>query len=199
MHTERLFPAVCFWKDLISDAVKYWFSLTSVKTLIFLLRLNNLSNKICFFGFLGFHKWFHIFFPHCRVFAHASPPPPNLWLSLLIFQIAWAWYFICVGEAQRWWSWKLTRQVFLWLRSLFVERVEKSSSPQNPLEESRKSSWPRRTRFKQSFCSSRKHSTYRKCSIALLIVCSMSAWFDNRCLSLSPCLNKDLHTYIHKR
>ena len=46
MHTGQLFPAVCFWKNLIPDAVKYWFSLTSVKALIFLLRLNNLSNKI---------------------------------------------------------------------------------------------------------------------------------------------------------
>ena len=31
MHTGQLFPAVCFWKNLIPDAVKYWFSLTSVK------------------------------------------------------------------------------------------------------------------------------------------------------------------------
>ena len=46
MHTRQLFLTVCFWKDLIPDAVKYWFSLTSVKALIFLLRLNNLSNKI---------------------------------------------------------------------------------------------------------------------------------------------------------
>ena len=46
MHIGQLFPAVCFWKNLIPDAVKYWFSLTSVKALIFLLRLNNLSNKI---------------------------------------------------------------------------------------------------------------------------------------------------------
>ena len=30
---------------------------------------------------------------------------------------------------QRWWSWKLTCQLFLWLRSLFVERVEKWRSP----------------------------------------------------------------------
>ena len=46
MHTGQLFPAVCFWKNLIPDAVKYWFSLTSVKALIFLLRLNYLSKKI---------------------------------------------------------------------------------------------------------------------------------------------------------
>ena len=42
-----------------------------------------------------------------------------------------------------------------------------------------------RTRFKQIFCSSRKDSTYRKCSIALFLVASMSALFDNRCLSPS--------------
>ena len=35
------------------------------------------------------------------------------------------------------------------------------------------------------FCSSRKNSTYRKCSIALFLVVSMSSWFDNRCLSPS--------------
>ena len=71
MHTGQLFPAVCFWKNLIPDAVKYWFSLTSVKALIFLLRLNNLSNKI-FFAFLGFHKWSHThtLISHCRVFVH---------------------------------------------------------------------------------------------------------------------------------
>ena len=32
-------------------------------------------------------------------------------------------------EVQRWLSWKLTRQLFLWLRLLFVERVEKWRSP----------------------------------------------------------------------
>ena len=39
--------------------------------------------------------------------------------------------------------------------------------------------------FKQIFCSSRKDFSYRKCSIALFIVASMSARFDNRCLSPS--------------
>ena len=67
MHTGQLFPAVCFWKNLIPDAVKYWFSLTSVKALIFLLRLNNLSNKIflCLFGL-----------PKMISHAHLNPPSP---------------------------------------------------------------------------------------------------------------------------
>ena len=91
MHTKQLFPAVCFCKDLIPDA------------LIFLLWLNTLF-KQDFFAFLGFHKWSLTFLPHCRVFVlpgfslHPPPPPPpsapNLWLLLLLFQIAWAWYFI---------------------------------------------------------------------------------------------------------
>ena len=72
MRTGQLFPAVCFWQNLVPDAVKYWFSLISVKALIFLLRLNNLANKI-FRAFLGFHKLSHThtFLPHCRVFVHA--------------------------------------------------------------------------------------------------------------------------------
>ena len=51
MHTEQNyhFPAVCFWKDLISDAVKYWFSLTSVKALIFLLGLDIKNFQTRFF------------------------------------------------------------------------------------------------------------------------------------------------------
>ena len=87
------------------------------------------------------------------------PPVSNLWLLFLLFQIAWSLdtfclradvtYFLCctrsnkrnrrrlhagkdtlwLREEQRWWSWKLTRQLFLWLRLLFVERVEKLRSP----------------------------------------------------------------------
>ena len=50
----------------------------------------------------------------------------------------------------------------------------KVSRPE-PVGRIAKTSWPRRTRFKQIFCSSRKDSTYRKCSIALFLVASMSA------------------------
>ena len=78
MHNGQLFPAVCFWKNLIPDADKYWFSLTSVKALIFLLRLNKLSNEI-FLAFLGFHKWSHThtFLSHSRVLVHAFLLPPT--------------------------------------------------------------------------------------------------------------------------
>ena len=68
MHTKQLFPAVCFCKDLIPDAVKCWCSLTSVKALILLLWLNTFSKKI-FFAFLGFHKWSLTFLRHCHVFV----------------------------------------------------------------------------------------------------------------------------------
>ena len=89
MHTRQLFPAVCFWKNLIPDAVKYWFSLTSVKALIFLLRLNNLSNNIFFFAFLGFHKWWHAHLPFTLpCLRPCLPPVPKLWLLLLLFQIS---------------------------------------------------------------------------------------------------------------
>ena len=70
MHTKQLFPAVCFCKDLIPDA------------LIFLLWLNTLF-KQDFFAFLGFHKWSLTFLPHCRVFVlhgfslRPPPPPPH--------------------------------------------------------------------------------------------------------------------------
>ena len=94
MHTGQLFPAVCFWKNLIPDAVKYWFSLTSVKALIFLLLPNNLSNKILF-AFLGFHKWWHAHLPFTLpCLRPCLPPVPNLWLLLLLFQIAWVFGFI---------------------------------------------------------------------------------------------------------
>ena len=56
------------------------------------------------------------------------PPAPNLWLLLLLFQIAWSLVSLWLRQAQRWW-WKLTRQLFLWLRLLSVERVENWRSP----------------------------------------------------------------------
>ena len=85
MYTGQLYPALYFWKDLIPDAVKYWFSVTSVKALIILLRLNNFSNKI-FFAFLGFHKWSHThtFLPHCRVFVHAFLLPHPMDVAAVI-------------------------------------------------------------------------------------------------------------------
>ena len=62
MHTAQLFRAVCFWKDAIPNAVKYWISLTSVKALIFLSRLNNFSNNFffCFSGLLEMISHAHL-------------------------------------------------------------------------------------------------------------------------------------------
>ena len=48
MHIEKLFPAVYFWWDLIPDAVKYWFSLTAVKAICFLLQFKNRLNNFSF-------------------------------------------------------------------------------------------------------------------------------------------------------
>ena len=132
MHTGQLFPAVCFWKNLIPDAVKDRFSLTSLKALIFLLRINNLSNEI-FFTFLGFHKWSHThtFLSPYRVVVHAFLLSPTYGCCAVVAVIPnrLSLVSLWLREAQRWWSWKLTRQLFLWLRLLFVERVEKWRSP----------------------------------------------------------------------
>ena len=133
MHTGQLFPAVCFSKNLIPDAYKYWFSLTSAKALILLLPLNNLSNKI-FFAFLGFHKWSHThtFLSHWLTLPRLRPclpPALNLWLLLLLFRIAWAWFHY--GYERR-----NDDDRGNWLANfsfddvlLFVERVEKWRSP----------------------------------------------------------------------
>ena len=79
MHTKQLFPVVCFCKDLIPDAasIKYWFSLTSVKALIFLLWLNTLSNKI-FWPFWASINYlspsFHIVMSSSCMLSPRSPP-----------------------------------------------------------------------------------------------------------------------------
>ena len=146
MHTEQNyhFPAVCFRKDLISDAVKYWFSLTSVKALIFLLGLDIENFQTRFFlAFWASIKFLLMIshFPHIAMslFMPFSCPLPTsygccwcfsksleLGISLWLQEVQWRW------------SWKLTSQLFLWLHSLLVERVEKSSSPQSLLEELQK-------------------------------------------------------------
>ena len=143
MHTEQNyhFPAVCFWKDLISDAVKNWFSLTSVKALIFLLGLNIKTFQTRFFGFVRFHKIFIndlTLSPHCHVFVNAFLLPPTYGCCWCFSKSLELGISLWLQEVQWWWSWKLTRQLFLWLHSLLVERVEKSSSPQSLLEELQK-------------------------------------------------------------
>ena len=127
MHTGQLFPAVCFWKNLIPDAVKDWFSLTSVTALIFLLRINNLSNEI-FFTFLGFHKWSHThtFLSPYRVVVHACPQPMAV---VAVIPNSLELGVIMARRGATMMIMELTRQLFLWLRLLFVERVEKWRSP----------------------------------------------------------------------
>ena len=184
MHTGQLFPAVCFWKNLIPDAVKYWFSLTSVKALIFLLRLNNLSNKI-FLAFLGFNKWSHThtFLPRCRVFVHAFLLHQTYGFCCCYSKLLELGLIMATRGAMMMIK-EIDSPTFFWLHSLFMERVEKWRSPR-ACWRIVKMSWPRRTRFKQIFCSPQKDSSYRKCSIVLFIPALMSTWFDNRCLSPS--------------
>ena len=78
-------------------------------------------------------------------------------------------------EAKRWWSIKLTSQLFLLLHSLFiVETVENRALPNAPLK-NRKNVLALIEILLANFCSSR-----RKSSNALSIIASMSKWFDNR-------------------
>ena len=117
MHTGQLFPAVCFWKNLIPDAVKYWFSLTSVKALY------TLSNKI----FLPFWASMNDLTRSPSFHNPVSSIMPVAVVAVIPNRLSLV--SLWLREAQRWWSWKLTRQLFLWLRLLLVERVEKWRSP----------------------------------------------------------------------
>ena len=124
----------------------------------------------------------HLPFTLSRVFVHAFLLSPTYGCCCCYSKSLEFLVSLWLREAQRWWSWKLTRQLFLWFRSLF----ENEGLPE-PVGRIAKTSWPRRTRFKQIFCSSRKDSTYRKCSIALFIVASESEWSDNQMfVSLPP-------------
>ena len=129
MHTGQLFPAVCFWKNLIPDAVKYWFSLTSVKALIFLLRLNNLSNKIFWPFWASINDLTRTPSFHIAVSSSMPSSCPQPMAVVAVIPNRLSLVSLWLREAQRWWSWKLTRQLFLWLRLLFVEIVEKWRSP----------------------------------------------------------------------
>ena len=113
------------------------------------------------------------------------PPVPNLWLLLLLFQIAWVFGFIMATRGATMMIVEIDSPTFPVITFITRGKSRKMKVSQSPLEESRKRPGLRPTRFKQIFCSSRKDSSYRKCSIALFIVASMSAWFDNRCLSPS--------------
>ena len=65
-------------------------------------------------------------------------------------------FSLWLREAHRWWSLKLISQLFLRLRSLLMERVEKSPKPVGRIA---KTSLPQTKYFEQIFCSSRKDST----------------------------------------
>ena len=138
MHTGQLFPAVCFWKNLIPDAVNYWFSLTSVKALIFLVRLNNLSNKM-FFAFLVFHKWWHPHLPFTLpCLSPCLPPVPNLWLLLLLFQIAWVIGFIMATRGATMMIVEIDSPTFPVITCIIRGKSRKMKVSQSTLEESRK-------------------------------------------------------------
>ena len=138
MYTGRLFPAVCLWKDLIPDAVKYWFSVTSVKALIFLLRLNNFSNKI-FFAFLGFHKWSHThtFLSHCRVFVHAFLLSPTYGCCCCYSKLL-KLGFIMATRGATMMIVEIDSPTFPLITFIIRGKSRKMKVSQSPLEESRK-------------------------------------------------------------
>ena len=139
-----------------------------------LLRLNNLSNEI----FLPF--WASIN-DLTRTPSLAStlpflrpclPPAPNLWLLLLIFQIAWFHYdYERCNDDDR--GNCLANVSFDYVHYSWKEL--KNEGLQSPLEESRKRpGLGRRTTFKQIFCSSRKDSTY----VLEMLDCIVCSSFD---------------------
>ena len=127
MHTKQLFPAVCFCKDLIPDA------------LIFLLWLNTLF-KQDFFAFLGFQKWSHThtFLSHCLTLPCLRPclrPVPNLWLLLLLFQIAG---FITAARGATMMIVEIDAPTFPSITFIIRGKSRKMKVSQSPLEEWRK-------------------------------------------------------------
>ena len=145
MHAEQNyhFPAVCFWKDLISDAVKYWFSLTSVKALIFLLGLNVKTSQTRFFlAFWASIKFLLMIshFPHIAMSLSmpSSCPQPMAVAGVFPNHLSLVFHYgykRCNDDDHGNWH---AMQLFLWLHSLLVKRVEKSGSPQSLLEELQK-------------------------------------------------------------
>ena len=119
--------------------------------------------------------------------------------SLELLNLVSSW----LREAKRWWSIKLTSQLFLWLHSLFiVGSVENHPLPNAPWK-NRKNVLTLIEILLANFCSSR-----RKSSNALFIIASMSKWFDDRwCLShfsstsqalecqQKPCHNRPMRGY----
>ena len=114
------------------------------------------------------------------------PPVPNLWLLLLLFQIAWVFGFIMATRGATMMIVEIDSLTFPLITFIIRGKSRKIKVSQSPLEESRKRpGLGERDSSKFSALHAWKDSSYRKCSIALFIVASMSAWFDNRCLSPS--------------
>ena len=190
MHTEQNyhFPAVCFWKNLISDAVKYWFSLTSVKALIFLLGLDIKTFQTRFFlAFWASIKFLLMIshFPHIAMSLSvpSSCPQPMAVASVFPNHLSLEFHYgykRCNDDDRGNWHANFS---FDYIHYLWKELKIKLSP--EPVGRIAKTSWPWRTRFKQIFWSSQKDLTYRKCLIVLFIVAFMSTWFDNRCPSPS--------------
>ena len=191
MHTKQLFPAVCFCKDLIPDAVKCWCSLTSVKALILLLWLNTFSKKI-FFAFLGFHKWSLTFLPHCHVFvlhAFSLPPPPTP--PSLTPTYGW-----CRCYSNEWRNDNDPGNLHLHALPLIMFIVHgmslKIKVTQIPLEESRIR--PGHGEQDSSKFSAHHEKTLHTGNARLhWFYFSRSAWIDNRCL-LSPSISHSSST-----
>ena len=120
------------------------------------------------------------------------PPVPNLWLLLLLFQIAWTWFHYGYERRNNAYDGRGNWLANFSFDYTFIirEKSRKMKVSQSLLEESGKRPHgpglgERDSSKFSALLWSRKDSSCRKCSVALFIVASMSAWFDNRCLSPS--------------
>ena len=184
MHTGQLFPAVCFWKNLIPDAVEDWFSLTSLKALIFLLRINNLSNEI-FFTFLGFHKWSHThtLLSTYRVVVHAFLLSPT-YGCCCCYSKSLELGFIMATRGATMMIVEIDSATFPLTTFSIRGKSRKMKVSQSPLKESRKRPGLERDSSKFSALHLKTPHT-GNARLQLFIVASMYAWFNNRCPSPS--------------
>ena len=119
-----------FFNFLTKQNVQEDCLLTSVYPINFLVTKYFLNTNLPFLPFwasindLTRTPSFHI---AVSSFMPSSCPQPMAVVAVIPNRLSLV--SLWLREAQRWWSWKLTRQLFLWLRLLFVERIGKWRSP----------------------------------------------------------------------
>ena len=121
MHPGQLFPAVCFLKNLIPDAVKYWFSLTSVKALY------TLSNKI----FLPFWASMNDLTRSPSFHNPVSSIMPVAVVAVIPNRLSLV--SLWLREAQRWWLWKTDSPTFPLITIIIRGKSRKNEGLQEPV------------------------------------------------------------------